>query len=451
VQVEKVLEENKNLKDEVKRLHHIIQLLKRDKFGSKAERFEEITDQLVFNEIELEAPKAPPEKETITYTRNKGRKRRKAIPEGVPREEKIIDIPEDEKTCPYDGTALKCVGEVRSEKLKTIPAQTSVVVEKRLKYACPCCEEHMNEAKANSILPGTIATPEILSFIVFSKFFQALPLYRLEEMYKLQGINLKRSTMASWMIKVSEKLRPLWNILEDMMFESGYVTIDATRIQVLKEEGRKPQTKSAMWVRGSPERGIILFDYNISEGGAIAKSLMEGYEGALQADAHRGYGALEKRHLTLLGCLMHSRRRFYKAWLAAKKAKGLASEGLALIKWLYDKEESYRERNLTPEERKYWRDLEIAPSMLEIKKWCEYHQSKVLPQSPIGNAINYFINEYEELSAFLKDGRYEMDNGWTERQIKKYAIGRKNWVCVSRRRYCDELDIQSKTTMLCAG
>lgn len=428
MQVKEVLEENKNLKDEVKRLQHIIQLLKKDKFGSKAERFEEITDQLVFNEIELEASKAPPERETITYTRKKGRKKKKAIPEGVPREEKIIDISEEEKICPHDGTPLKCVGEVRSEKLKTIPAQTSVVIERRLKYACPCCEGHMKEAKANSILPGTIATPEILSFIIFSKFFQALPLYRIEEMYKLQGIDLKRSTMASWMIKVSEKLRPLWNILEEMMFESGYVAIDATRIQVLKEEGRRAQTKSAMWVRGSPEKGIILFDYNISEGGAIAKSLMAGYEGALQADAHRGYGALEKQYLTLLGCMMHSRRRFYKAWLAAKKAKGLASEGLAMIKWLYDKEESYRERNLTPEERKYWRDQEVAPSMEEIKKWCEYHQSKVLAQSPIGNAINYFINEYDELSAFLKDGRYEIDNGWTERQIKKYAIGRKNWV-----------------------
>lgn len=428
MQVEEVLEENKNLKDEVKRLHHIIQLLKKDKFGSKAERYEEITDQLVFNEIEVEAPNSPPEKETITYTRNRGRKKKKPIPEDVPREEKIIDIPEDEKTCPQDGTPLKCIGETITEKLKTIPAQTSVVIEKRLKYACPCCEGHVKEAKSNSILPGTIATPEILSFIIFSKFFQALPLYRLEEMYKLQGIDLKRSTMARWMIKVSEKLRPLWNILEDMMFESGYVAMDATRIQVLKEEGRRPQTKSAMWVRGSPERGIILFDYNVSEGGAIAKSLMESYEGALQADAHRGYGALDKQYLTLLGCMMHSRRRFYKAWLAAKKEKGLASEGLAMIKWLYDKEEGYRERNLTPEERKQWRDQEIAPLMEEIKKWCEYHKAKVLPQSPIGNAINYFINEYEELSAFLKDGRYEIDNGWTERQIKKYAIGRKNWV-----------------------
>lgn len=442
MEVEKVLEENKNLKNENEQLRNIIMLLKKDKFGSKAERFENITDQLIFNDIEVEAPHAPAEKETITYTRKKGRKKKKSIPENIPREEKTIDLPEDEKICPHDGTSLKCIGEVVTEKLKTVPAQSTVIVEKRLKYACPCCEDHMIEAKSNSILPGTIATPEILSFIIFSKFFQALPLYRLEEMYKLQGIELKRSTMARWMIQVSQKLRPLWNILEDMMLETGYVAMDASTLQVLKEKGRKPQTKSFMWSRGSPERGIVLFDYNISGGGAIAKNLMAGFEGALQADAHRGYGALDRKLLKLLGCMMHARRRFYKAWIESKKAPGLAQEGLFMIKKIYEKEESYKEKNLTPEDRKYWRDKEVAPLIETLKSWCEANKPKVLPQSSVGNAINYFINEYDELAGFLENGRYEIDNGWLERQFKKYAIGRKNWV------FCDTVEGAHATSIL---
>ena len=441
--LEEVLKENKTLRDEVDQLRNIILLLKKDKFGSKAERFENITDQLIFNDIEVEAPHAPEEKETITYTRSKGgRKKKKPIPAHIPREEKIIDLPEDEKTCPYDGTALRCIGEVVTEKLKTVPAQSTVIVEKRLKYACPCCEEHLKEAKANSILPGTIATPEILAFIIFSKFFQALPLYRLEEMYKLQGIDLKRSTMARWMVQISRKLRPLWNILEDIMLETGYVAMDASTVQVLKEKGRKPQSKSFMWSRGSPERGIVLFDYNISGGGAIAKSLMEGFQGALQADAHRGYGALERQFLQLLGCMMHARRRFYKAWLEAKKAPGLASEGLNMIKKMYSYEDSYKKRRMTPEERKRARDKEVAPLMETLKTWCETNKPKVVPKSSIGNAINYFLNEYEELSGFLKNGRFEIDNGWLERQFKKYAIGRKNWV------FCDTIEGAHATSIL---
>jgi len=106
------------------------------------------------------------------------------------------------------------------------------------------------------------------------------------------------------------------------------MAIDATNVQVLKEPGRRAEKKSFMWARGSPELGIVLFDYDPSGGGKIAKKLMEGYEGALQADAHRGYGALDQTKLKLLGCMMHSRRRFYEAFLIGKKAPGYASEAL---------------------------------------------------------------------------------------------------------------------------
>ena len=128
---------------------------------------------------------------------------------------------------------------------------------------------------------------------------------------------------------------------------------------------------------------------------------------------------------------MHARRRFHKAWLEAKKQPGLASEALGLIKLLYKKEEGYKEKNLTPEERKYRRSQEVAPQMEALKNWCEDKRLRVLPSSTLGNAINYYLNEYDQLTGFLQDGRYEIDNGWIERQIKRFAIGRKNWL------FCD--------------
>jgi transposase len=439
-------EENQLLKDENERLRGMILLLKRCKFGSQSERVEDIApDQLLFNEIEKEAARLPDhsgETEMITYTRKKGRAQKKPFPEHLPREERIIDLPEEQKTCPHDGHRLKEIGEDRTEKLKTIPAQTSVVVEVKKKYACPFCESHMAQAKTNALLPGTIATPELLAFIVYSKFFQGLPLYRLEEQFRLQGIALTRGTMARWLVQSYEHLLPLYNLLQDHAFASRYMAIDATHVQVLKEPGRKAQTKSFMWARGSPEKGIVLFDYDPSGGGRVAERLVAGFKGALQADAHRGYGTLDRKELLLLGCMMHSRRRFHKAWLLAEKKPGLASEGLAMFRWLYDKEESYKKKGLTPAERKTMRDREIAPSLEALKQWCETRLPRVPKSSPLGNAMNYYIEEYAELSAFLADGRYEMDNGWLERTIRKFAIGRNAWL------FCDTVEGAQASSLL---
>ena len=271
------------------------------------------------------------------------------------------------------------------------------------------------------------------AFLIFSKFFQGLPLYRIEELFTLQKVNLSRGVMASWLIKVAAKLQPVWNILEEWSLESGYVGIDATSVQVLKEDGRKPETKSFMWARGSPELGIVLFDYNISGAGKVADELVSGFSGALQSDAHPGYNRLEGK-VFRLGCMMHSRRRFHEAYIAAKKAPGIAENGLKMIKKLYSFEEAYKQLGLSSEQRHQARQLEVKPYMEKIKNWCEEKKPKVLKSSPIGNAIEYYLREYETLSAFLTDGRYEIDNGWIERAIRKFAIGRNNWM------FCDTVD-----------
>ena len=412
-------------------LKKIIKMYNKEKFGSKSEVYQEENLQQIFNEIETEGQDAqlPMLQETITYTRKKGRGKKKPFPEDLPREDKIIDIPDNEKTCPYDGTKLKLIGEDIVEKLKTVPAQSTIIVERKQKYACPCCEGHLVQGKTKPILPKTIATPEILSFLIFSKFFQGLPLYRLEELYKLQGISLTRGTMARWLIQVSEKLIPVWNVLEERVLDSGYLAIDATKMQVLKEKNRKPQDKSFMWVRGSPEQGIVLFDYNVSGGGEVAKTLLEGINGgAVQADAHRGYNTLNKKELSLLGCMMHARRRFYKAWVKGGKKQGLSEIGLKMIKRLYSLERAFKDQGLTNNQRYKARLKEVKPYLEKIKKWCIKKQPKVLKTSDVGNAINYFITEYDELAGFLKSGRYEIDNGWAERMIRKFAIGRNNWM-----------------------
>ena len=235
---------------------------------------------------------------------------------------------------------------------------------------------------------------------------------------------------------------PIFNILEEWSLQSGYMAIDATGVQVLKEPGRKAESKSFMWARGSLELGIVLFDYDVSGGGAVAKNLMLDFSGALQADAHRGYGAMEKEKILLLGCMMHARRRFHDAWLSVEKKPGLAENALKMFKKLYKFEEAYKLQNLTSVKRHEARQVEVKPYLEKIKSWCEDNKNKVIKTSPLGNAINYFINEYTEPSAFLKDGRYEIDNGWVERTIRKFAIGRNNWL------FCDTVAGANASSLL---
>ena len=427
--LEQALKEVEKFKREAEFYRDAYLKIRREKWGSKSESFEN-SDQLVFNEIEVEGKKLEPlETETITYIRKKGRGKKKPYPESLEREELIVDLEECQKICPHDGTRLKKIGEDLTEKLKSYPAHHVVQTIRKFKYACDCCEGYMAQGKHDSVLPGTIASPEILSFIIFSKFFQSLPLYRLEELYGLSGIKLTRGTMARWLIQSSEKLMPIWNLLEEKMFEQGYMAIDATSIQVLKEQGRAPQLKSTMWARGSPELGIILFDYDQSGSGKVAKRLIEGFNGALQADAHPGYDQLQQQDLILLGCLMHSRRRFYQAWLGVKKNKeSIAYEGLKYFQWIYKLESEFKEQAITPHQRKIIRDKEIRPRMGGLKNWCENQLLRVPKTSDIGNALNYYVTQYDELISFLRNGRFEIDNGWVERQIRRFAIGRKNWI-----------------------
>jgi transposase len=140
--------------------------------------------------------------------------------------------------------------------------------------------------------------------------------------------------------------------------------------------------------------------------------------------------------------MMHSRRRFHKAFLIGDEKPGLASDALAWFKWFYDKEEKYKEQGLTPAERKAIRDKEIKPRLKAMKEWAESKIPKVPRSSPLGNALHYFVIQYDELTAFLSNGRYEIDNGWCERTIKKFAIGRNAWL------FCDTVEGAHASAML---
>lgn len=433
VQIIREQEKNKYLSDENAWLREQLQDLQRQKFGKKSERWESEEQGCLFNEAEVEARRPDPsgaeeapEIEVQGHTKKRGHRR--PLPEKLVREVVKIELPVEEQVT-EDGTPLKVIGWEISEKLKYEPAQMSVIQYHRAKYGVDSGDYVKAAPPVPSIIPGGIPTPELLAAIMVGKYADGLPLYRMEDIFSRQGIDLTRQTMGRWIVQVAMACRPVWNILSDQLHDSFYVAVDETHTQVLKENGRKAESKSWMWVRSTPfgEKKIILFDYNTSRSGEVAKNLFAGYRGYMQCDGLASYDQLESGDIIRLGCNMHSRRRFEKAKVTgAKSGQSLGEKGLEFYKKIYDLED--KTRGKPPDERHRIRQELAVPIWDEMKLWVEENKSKVPKKSKIGEAFSYFISEYEYLTGYLKDGRLEPDNGFTERAIRKFAIGRNNWM-----------------------
>ena len=430
-------DELKNHKDQIDSLRILIKKLKDLKFGSSSEKIVHSDQLSLFNEAEenlgkKEEDDEDDETEEITYTRKKkGKQKTTPLPEYLERE--IVDFGlEENKICPLHNEPMEHIGHESVEKLVTKPAEHMVREERTHKYKCPCCESPFRAEKPESIIPKSLVTPELLSFIIFSKYQQALPLYRIEDyyaMYEIKGVT--RSNMSRWLIDVADKLQPIMNVLSDKVFETGYVGIDETRVQVLDEKDRKAQTNSSMWAYGSSELNITLFDYNISKGSKAVKEILESgeYKGVVQTDEHSCYNYLNINDDVLrLGCMMHSRRKFYEAHKALDKKSLNTKYALKVFKKLYDFEDDYKERRLTNEERFWARVKDQTPLLTNFKEWMEDLYGTLPPKSPIAQAINYSLNHWEHLTNYLTNGRFEADNGFIERSIKHFAVGRKNWL-----------------------
>lgn len=414
---------------EITRLHEIIQKLKREAFGPRKERWESPEQILLFYEPESPKPKDDADDlvEVKGFKRRRGK--RKPLPANLPREVVVIDVADHEKIS-KDGTPRRVIGEEISEKLIHEPAKIKVIEYHRLKYSAPDEEPGVIVAPAPpSILPKSIASASLLAHIITNKYADGLPLYRQEEKFLRHGIEIPRNTMARWIVQTSIACQGVWNALEERLMSSPYVSCDETRVQVLKEDGRTPESQSWMWIRATPsdKQKIVLFDYDPSRSGKVAQRLLAEYKGYLQVDGYNGYNALETQDgLVRLGCNMHGRRKFFDAKEGSSKGQGLACEGLKFYNKIYRVEKAAR--NLSWEERYELRLKEAAPIWDEMKEWADKSHDLVPPKSKIGEAFHYFLGEYQYLRSYLKDGRLEADNGFAERAIKYFAIGRKNWL-----------------------
>ena len=301
---------------------------------------------------------------------------------------------------------------------------------KRLKYACPCCDQHIVTAdKPRQPIEKSIASPGLLAFIATQKYCDALPLYRQSEMFKRIGVEPDRSNLANWMMKCGELIQPLINLLQDQLSARSLVHMDETTLQVLNEPGKAAQSKSCLWLMASfATEPITLYRYQPSRSQAIPKPLLSEATQALMVDGYQGYQlACDQYDIQRLGCRAHARRKFVEAQKLQPKGKsGKPDQALAFIQKLYHIEK--RIKGDPPDKRKEVRQQQAQPVIDKIQTWLHKSLPHVPPKTALGKALQYLHNQWGCLVGYLDDGTYPIDNNLAENAIRPFVAGRKNWL-----------------------
>jgi transposase len=449
--VETLVRENAQLRQENAELIKRVDILgeqiawfKRRFFSRSSEALSEeekrqlrLFDEAESSVQEIESPQAlirVPE-----HTRQ--RPKRQPLPEDLPREEVVIDIPEEQKHC-LCGAELGRIGEDVSEKLDVIPPQIRVIRTIRPRYACHSCEGSGDEEKPAvrtaamppAMIDKGIASAGLLAYIVTSKFCDSLPLYRQEKQFARIGVELSRRTMADWMIAVSEACAPLLKVLEGRLRSGPLLQIDETTVQVMDEPGRENTALSYMWVArgGAPQTPVILYHYAPSRGTEVAKEMLGTFQGYLQTDGYEAYdracerALLEGRNVVHVGCWAHVRRKFFDANKDTKKA-GSAEMALAMIAKLY-RAEGEREVHEDPQEFAVARRQLVEPILADFRIWLELKSSQVPPQTLIGKAVSYALAQWPKLIRYLEHPAMTPDSNAVEGAVRPFVLGRKNWL-----------------------
>jgi transposase len=376
-----------------------------------------------------------------THTRKKAG--RKPLSEHLPREHVYLDIEAEEKQCGC-GAALVCIGEDVSERLHMIPQQVWVEVIHKKKYACHECEGSGDEEQPavrmagtpGNIMPGSIASPDLLSFIFVQKYGDYLPYYRQEAAFERIGVDISRQNMSNWQKKACENVEPLLQLIKNHITSGKVVQMDETEMLVMDEPGKTNRQKSYMRLArgGPPGKQAVWYEYKESREAKHIVELLAGYRGYVQTDGYEAYDAAFKslegiRHT---GCWAHARRYYMDALKVSKSGGSLAEAALIQIRELYKIEKELRERlekkQIEEEGFVDERRERSLPVLNALHDWLHEQRGKVLDSSKLGEAVRYTLLQWPKLVRYLEEAELTPDNNGSERSIRPFVMGRKNWV-----------------------
>lgn len=385
----------------------------------------------------------PTLKESPKKKRTRDKKTR--IPDDLPVEVRIIPVREEELICPDTGKQRELIRYEKSVKIEWVAGHFKKVIIKRevraAKYSesDPLPETPMVTAEMPSeytVIPGSFAGIGLIVHLLVCKYCDHLPFYRMEQIFrKRHNVKIDRWLMCHWLKRVSESLKILYDAHLKELIESGYLQIDETFIKLLDPERKGKARQSYFWVLRHPKLGV-LFHFDRGRSADVPLGLLKGFIGRLQSDGYSVYETLQKRwaenaDLVMFNCWAHARRKIKDSLEANGPA---AMWYIAKIRELYAIEDELRVAEANSSDREAVRKERSRPILSEIRNAIDsdLNPMKVLPSSPLGKAIRYIDNRWDNLERYAQDGNgeVEIDNNFVENSIRPTAIGKKNWLFI---------------------
>ena len=417
---------------------------KQNRFGRSSEKMED-TSQICFREVngtivffnEAEAVcdlnAAEPEDLELKSPKQPKRKGKKeADLSGLPVRRIDHYLSAEELEAEFGVRGWKQLPDAISRKYHFVPAKVEVEEHHIGVYASKT-DEHMVKADhPKTLLHGSLVSPSLGAAIINGKYVNAVPLYRLEQEFQRYGLQITRQNMANWCIRLAEEyLSILYDYLHKELYFYHVIQADETPVLV-HHDGRKAGSKSWMWVYRSghlyQKRQIVLYEYQQTRNASHPREFLKGYDGICVTDGYQVYHTLEKEleELTIAGCWVHCRRRFDEALKLISKSYQKESNAFLLMKQI---QAIYREegklKDLSSDERLKQRQAVIKPL---VDAFFAYLKTiNVSKKDKFGDAVGYALNQEKYLRVFLTDGDVPIDNNASERAIRGFCIGKKNW------------------------
>lgn len=445
-QMEELSRQTQALNDRMQLMMEQMVLFQKNRFGRSSEkmadseqiRFMEVDGTIVFfNEAEAVCDLDAPEPDDLELKAPKKKKQPgKKAADIAGLTVKRIDhyLKEEELTAEFGENGWKQLPDAISRCYQFTPVSV-VIEEHHIGVYSSKLDEHMIKAPhPRNLLHGSLVSPSLAAAVINGKYVNAVPLYRLEKEFERYGLAITRQNMANWMIRLGEEyLGTMYDYLHKLLYDYHVIQADETPVLVNKD-GRPAGSQSYMWVYRSGfmyrNRQIILYEYQKTRNASHPREFLRDYTGICVTDGYQVYHTLEKERedLKIAGCWVHCRRRFNDALEVIPKAHRKESILHLIMKQI---QAIYREEgklsDFSTEDRLMQRQLVVKPLVDAFFAYLKQNEPKIPKNGKIREAFTYALNQESYLKVFLEDGDVPIDNNASERAIRGFCIGKKNW------------------------